>query len=1037
MSASSSSRVLHLVKARHAYNTTVADQMAFAAGESMHIVAKNGGWWMAVRVSNPAERGWVPSNYLSVVDEATGALEKVQVTPRTQAGQVRPDTVAGSASVLASIVPAPVVGEVTSVGAEEVPNTGGKSLLYAVRALHRFTPPASQADGLAFERGDVLAVVGEKDGWLRARHRNGNEGFAPSNYVKRVEVRPADGADGGDDGATVPAASAISPAASAAAEGKDASEKEQEGEAEQQNGSAAAAPAAQPTKLLSPSASELSNNGKSSAAPQASAEEHPQGAPSPRPDVPPLDPNMTPRLEPPTPRAPELPTDSYVATPRSSRGPSGHSGSDTPEEEYRDQVGELLITPRMAQSIGAPSERVRANFNFDAKKPDHLSFKKGDVMVVLKKKAGWWKVHHEGASGRMGYIPANYVTPIKSVDPLPNPTTTLLTAAGLVVQAPVDFEPSKDRPLLVKASHSYKALANNQLSFQKHDLLHVIHKNKGWWKAYRVADVDKIGYIPSNYVKVQGPAPVSTNAEGAPSASSSSGEGSSASTAAAAAPVEMEEFGVALHDLERKDPKCLPLKRDERFSILDRQVGGGWWKATSLTSGETGLVPSNFLRLESAPKRQPPALPGPRGSVADAPTYFAEGGFDFAAKKSSQLPFRKHDPLVLLRKEGSWWKARNRLGNEGVVPYNYVKEVTPSHFVALWDFHARDGPGHSEELSIRREEVLTVLDSRNPAWWHCQRTLGEGEGWVPARYLHPLSSRAAGAYSAPSTPRSSGAPEVPSTPRNPDGSVRADPPVATARTAAAAEAESGEPQLRVELGDASQSPSHARRLSGTLSSSPLNNGKESALLVDQRLAPVASVVAPAFASPEATPRPEFLHEKHIPARNAPRVHSEGVVSAPATSPQSLSNFFDRLLPSAQGQLPSGEPAVTGAQVEGAPAASASSVSAPSSAAAIPYLYQGEEGEGEEQPQGGTKVEEHKETNDTLTGGSTSSGSSGGGVEIGSAADPRTKSTAGASPEARSCATSGWQSFFGVFAACTGANREEVPKPAEEEKQPAA
>lgn len=465
MSATSNSKVLHLVKARHAYNTTVADQMPFAAGEQLHIVAKNGGWWMAVRVSNPAERGWVPSNYLSLVDEATGALEKVQVTPRTQAGQVRPETIAGSVAMAAHAAANADATAVVSPSA--LPSTNGKPLLYAVRALHRFTPPASQTDGLGFERGDVLSVVGEKDGWLRAVDAKGAEGYVPSNYVKKVET-------------------AAEPAAE---EGKDASEN---GEGEQNDA------ATQPTKSLTVDSSSSSSNGARSSASPATPVESPQAAPSPRPDLPPLDANMTPRLEPPTPRAPDLPTDSYVATPRvnSSSGSGSHSGSDTPEEESLDQVGDLLITPRMAASIGAQSERVRASFNFDAKKPDHLSFKKGDVMVVLKKKAGWWKVHHEGASGRMGYIPANYVTPIVSVDPLPNPTTTLLTAAGLVLQAAVDFEPTKERPLLVKASHSYKALANNQLSFTKHDLLHVIHKNKGWWKAYRVADSEKIGYIP-------------------------------------------------------------------------------------------------------------------------------------------------------------------------------------------------------------------------------------------------------------------------------------------------------------------------------------------------------------------------------------------------------------------------------------------------------------------------------------------------------------------------------------------------------------
>ena len=92
-----------------------------------------------------------------------------------------------------------------------------------------------------------------------------------------------------------------------------------------------------------------------------------------------------------------------------------------------------------------------------------------------------WKVHHEGFSGKLGYIPSNYVKALVEVPAVSNPTTTILTAAGNV-SVVADFEPSKERPLLVKASHAYKALANNQLSFAKGDLLHVFQKAKGWWK---------------------------------------------------------------------------------------------------------------------------------------------------------------------------------------------------------------------------------------------------------------------------------------------------------------------------------------------------------------------------------------------------------------------------------------------------------------------------------------------------------------------------------------------------------------------------
>lgn len=865
LTQSSKTPILEVCKARHAYATTVADQMAFAAGDLLHIVQKNGGWWKAIKVSNPAEQGWVPSNYLSVV-KADGSLDKVLVTPRTQAGQVRPETIvtAGGEGVVAAAATSPVAASASS-SAAGIPSTNGQPFLYAVRALHKYS--ATRADGLSFDAGEVMSVVDKKDGWLRAFNAAGSDGWVPSNYTTQIEGTPAAAATPAAASPTTVAATA----ASAASEDEDA------------------APA--PRKLKSLSMTE--EVGQSSGA-------APISSPTPRPDVPPLDVNMTPRIDQPTPRAPDLPTDSQVAmTPRHAL-----SGTETPEEEYRDQVGDLTITPRMQASIGVATERVRALYNFEAKKADHLSFKKGDVMVVLKKKAGWWKVHHEHSTGKLGYIPSNYVKALVETEPIANPTTTTILAAAAsgggaqTVTVPLDFEPTKDRPLLVKASHNYKALANNQLSFSKGDLLHVIHKNKGWWKSYRTQDSEKIGYIPSNYVKIVGPGEVPASASASASAAAASGgegavaNGSSsasaspsataaapAAAAAAPAPVVMEEIAIALHDLDKKDPKCLALKRDERFTIHDKNVGGGWWRCTSLYSGDTGLVPSNFLRTEMAPARAPPPLPPARGSIPNAPTFFVEGTYDFTAKKSSQLSYKKHDILVVIKKDGSWWKVRNKVGKEGMIPFNYCKEVpTPPSFLAVYSFQARNG----SELSFTKDEILSVQDLESPGWWGATNASG-AKGFVPSTYLHPISARVPG-MSAPPTPRSAIEPDVPATPRNPDGTLRADPAVGSNTVPSVATAaavgvgavvatpvilDTFKP-LVVQSGsvDASASANHARALSGSISASPVAHATTKDTVQFQpppskssALGSVTVPPRPLFNDPAATPRPDFISDQ--------------------------------------------------------------------------------------------------------------------------------------------------------------------------------
>lgn len=487
-------------------------------------------------------------------------------------------------------------------------------------------------------------------------------------------------------------------------------------------------------------------------------------------------------------------------------------------------------------------------------------------VLTLISSFSWWKVHHEGFSGKLGYIPSNYVQPLVSVSPLSNPTSTLLTAAGGVITVPAEFEPTKERPLLVKASHTYKAMANNQLSFTKHDLLHVISKNKGWWKAYRVEDSEKIGYVPSNYVKVYLGGDVPKEGEGSLAHGAATAAAAAAGTPAG--PVEMEEIGVALHDLDKKDPKILVLKRDDRFLILDKAVGGGWWRCVNLATGEMALAPSNFLRVEIVPKRQPPSLPPPRGTVPNQSTMFVEGTYDFTAKKPSQLSYKKYDSLVILKKDGSWWKARNKMGRVGQIPFNYVKEVFPDRFQALFPFTART----SDELTLRAEEIVTVIDMEQPGWWLVKSisggSSGTGQGYVPSTHLHPMSTRLPGQVSAPPTPRSAIEPEVPQTPRNHDGTLRPDAPVSATAVGGAegvvggvSEVKLGQP-LTVEIGSAS---AQAQHFSGTvLPQVSQQFAPSTAEVVNPVVASkVASVVLPAVhaASPSATPRPEFMHEK--------------------------------------------------------------------------------------------------------------------------------------------------------------------------------
>ena len=52
---------------------------------------------------------------------------------------------------------------------------------------------------------------------------------------------------------------------------------------------------------------------------------------------------------------------------------------------------------------------------------------------------------------------------------------------------------------------------------------------------------------------------------------------------------------------------------------------------------------------------------------------------NFVKTSAGQLSFAKGDVLVVVRKRGAWWLARDAAGNEGLVPSNYVvgPDATP------------------------------------------------------------------------------------------------------------------------------------------------------------------------------------------------------------------------------------------------------------------------------------------------------------------------------------------------------------------------
>ena len=56
---------------------------------------------------------------------------------------------------------------------------------------------------------------------------------------------------------------------------------------------------------------------------------------------------------------------------------------------------------------------------------------------------------------------------------------------------------------------------------------------------------------------------------------------------------------VALYDYEARTDEDLSFKKGEKMEIINN-TDGGWWQAKSLSSGQSGFVPSNYIAPASS-----------------------------------------------------------------------------------------------------------------------------------------------------------------------------------------------------------------------------------------------------------------------------------------------------------------------------------------------------------------------------------------------------------------------------------------------------
>lgn len=108
--------------------------------------------------------------------------------------------------------------------------------------------------------------------------------------------------------------------------------------------------------------------------------------------------------------------------------------------------------------------------------------------------------------------------------------------------------------------------------------------------------------------------------------------------------------------------------------------------------------------------------------------------FAFAAQDPSELSFGDNEIMKITEKgENGWWTADYN-GQKGLVPRNYLKEITadePDFFEGVSNYKA-DGPG---EMDLQPGCLVLVAQQHATGWWLGKNLTQKTKGWFPSNYV--------------------------------------------------------------------------------------------------------------------------------------------------------------------------------------------------------------------------------------------------------------------------------------------------------------
>lgn len=374
--------------------------------------------------------------------------------------------------------------------------------------------------------------------------------------------------------------------------------------------------------------------------------------------------------------------------------------SDIDAEKLKDAEGHVistLTTSVQSSFVSVPSTSVsseeavvdrglkaQAIYTWMAKKDNHLTFNKGDLIAIKEQQEMWWSGE---LNGKVGWFPKSYVKLIDEGEVSIEETGAEMTAEvfGSVPSEPLADvtmaeEPSTHAEELYVASYPYVSDEPGDLTFSLGDIISVVKSDGEWWTG---SFGGRSGIFPANFVKKMETALATSTLK------------ETAETGQKLSAVKKLEIATVIAAYEATGTEQLSLQPGQLIQVR-KKTDSGWWEGEIQIRGQKrriGWFPANYVKLlgqgggsrssvdnsgtcsESLVQKSMDVKPV-SSKVDDSGTETLDmtmiALYDYQSQCEDELSFAKGDVITIISKDHSdWWKGTIE-GRVGIFPANFV-----------------------------------------------------------------------------------------------------------------------------------------------------------------------------------------------------------------------------------------------------------------------------------------------------------------------------------------------------------------------------